>query len=149
VAALWFAGVALSDTRISFEGQSVPVRGARAYVEQDGDVVQRDSPARALWHGFLQVLGGPGSPREVFLLIDGPDFQFVVPCVPTQLARARSFATAICAAGSRPADAPIRRGAGPGFPRATISEQAAGAAREPAPEVPAAQLPSPHPTSNR
>lgn len=149
MAALWFAGVALSDTRISFEGQSVPVRGARAYVEQDGDVVQRDSPGRALWHGFLQVLGGPGSPREVFLLIDGPDFQFVVPCVPTQLSRARSFATAICAAGARPADAPIRRGAGPGFPRATITEQAAGAAVQPASESGPPRSSAPHPTSNR
>ena len=127
MAALWFAGVALSDTRISFEGQSVPVLGARAYVEQDGEVVQRDSPGRALWHGFLQVLGGPRAPREVFLLIDGPGFQFVVPCVPTQLSRARSFATAISTAGARPADAPIRRGAGPGFPRAAIAQQAASA----------------------
>ncbi len=68
---------------------------------------------------------GRDAPREVFLLIDGPGFQFVVPCVPTQLSRARSFATAICTAGARPADAPIRRGAGPGFPRAAIAEQAA------------------------
>ena len=63
MAALWFAGVALSDTRISFEGQSVPVLGARAYVEQDGEVVQRDSPGRALWHGFLQVLRRAATPR--------------------------------------------------------------------------------------
>ena len=81
--------------------------------------------------------------------IDGPDFQFVVPCAPAQLARARSFATAICAAGARPADAPIRRGAGPGFPRAAITEQAAGAAVQPASEAGPPRSSAPHPTSNR
>ncbi len=116
MAALWFAGVALSDTRISFEGQSVPVRGARAYVEEDGDVVRRGSMARTVLH----VLRGPVPPREVFLFVEGPGFQFVVPCDPAQVSRARSFAATISAAGSRPADAPIRRGAGPGFPRGAI-----------------------------
>jgi hypothetical protein len=124
VAALWFAGVALSDARISFEGQSVPAQGARAHVEEDGEVVRRDSPGLALWHGLRQVLRGPDPPREVFLLIDGPGFQFVVPCPPDQVTRARSFAAAVCAAGARPADAPIRRGAGPGFPRSAITRPA-------------------------
>ena len=67
---------------------------------------------------------GRTRPREVFLLVDGPGFQFVVPCRPDQLARARSFAAAVCAAGARPADAPIRRGAGPGFPRSAIARPA-------------------------
>jgi hypothetical protein len=121
MAALWFAGVALSDIRISFEGQSVRVAGARAYVEEDGDVVARASLARVV----LQAMRGHGRPREVFLFVEGPDFQFVVPCEPSQVARARSFAAAISAAGARPADAPIRRSAGPGFPRDAIraSEQ--------------------------
>lgn len=132
MAALWFAGVALSDTRISFEGQSVPVLGARAYVEEDGEVVRRDSPGRALWHGLRSVLRGPDAPREVFLLVDGPGFQFVVPCRPDQLARARTFAVAVCTAGARPADAPIRRGAGPGFPRSAIARPDPALRREPA-----------------
>jgi hypothetical protein len=124
VSALWFAGVALSDTRISFEGQSVPVSGARAYVEEDGDVVRRDSPGRLLWRGMWQALRGRGGPRELFLIVEGPGFQFVVPCDPAQAARARSYASAVSAAGARPADAPIRRGAGPGFPRSAIARSA-------------------------
>jgi hypothetical protein len=140
VSALWFAGVALSDVRISFEGQSAPVGGARAYVEQDGDVVHRDSPAGALVRGLRAALGGRAAARELFLIVDGPGFQFVVPCAPHQAARARTFAAAICAAGSRPADAPIRRGAGPGFPRSAITAEgsprpvADPASARPAPE---------------
>jgi hypothetical protein len=123
VSALWFAGVSLSDVRISFQGQSAPVAGARAYVEQDGDVVQRESPARALVRGLRGAFGGRVAARELFLIVDGPGFQFVVPCEPQQAARARTFAAAICAAGARPADAPIRRGAGPGFPRSAITPE--------------------------
>jgi hypothetical protein len=123
VSALWFAGVSLSDVRISFQGQSVPVAGARAYVEQDGDVVHRESPARALARGLRAALIGRPAARELFLIVDGPGFQFVVPCEPQQVARARTFAAAICAAGARPADAPIRRGAGPGFPRSVIAAE--------------------------
>ena len=133
MAALWFAGVALSDTRISFEGQSVPVAGARAYVEEDGDVVRRDSPGRLLWHGMWQALRGRTRPRELFLIVEGPGFQFVVPCVPTQLSRARSFATAISTAGARPADAPIRREAGPGFPRSTLGADPPPTPAQPSP----------------
>ncbi len=116
MSALWFAGVSLSDVRISFQGQSALVAGARAYVEEDGDVVHRDGPGSALWRGLRAALAGRSAPRELFLIVEGRDFQFVVPCAPQQAARARTFAAAICAAGARPADAPIRRGAGPGFP---------------------------------
>jgi hypothetical protein len=132
VSALWFAGVALSDTRISFEGQSVPVAGARAYVEEDGDVVRRDSPGRLLWHGVLLALRGRMAPRELFLIVEGPGFQFVVPCDPSQAARARSYASAVCSAGARPADAPIRREAGPGFPRSTLGADAPPPPAQPA-----------------
>jgi hypothetical protein len=120
--ALWFAGVALSDIRISFDGQSVPVRGARAYVEEDGEVVRRDSLTRVLPGRLRDVLRGPDHPRELFLLVEGPTFHFVVPCDPELRAEARSFASAICAAGSRPSGAPVRRGAGPGFPRAVLRQ---------------------------
>jgi hypothetical protein len=120
MAALWFAGVALSDRRISFEGQSVPTKGARAYVEEDGDVIRRDSLARLLPGRLVAVLRGLERQREVFLFVEGPTFHFVVPCDPRQRERARTFAVAICTAGSRPADAPIRRTAGPGFPRAAL-----------------------------
>jgi hypothetical protein len=122
MAALWFAGVALSDTRISFDGQSVPVQGARAYVEEDGEVVRRDSLARVLPGRLKDVLRGPDQTRELFLLVDGPDFQFVVPCDPADRAGARAFASAICVAGSRPVGAPARRTAGPGFPRAVLRQ---------------------------
>jgi hypothetical protein len=120
MAALWFAGVALSDRRISFEGQSVPTKGARAYVEEDGDVVHRDSLARVVPPRLLSVLRGRIRPRELYLLVEGPTFHFVVPCDPSQRERARTFAANICAAGARPADAPIRRTAGPGFPREAL-----------------------------
>ena len=120
MAALRFAGVSLSDTRISFEGQSVPVRGARAYVEEDGEVVRRESLVRALPGLIRDVLGGPDLPDELFLLVEGPTFHFVVPCDPRLRSQARAFAAAICVAGTRPAGAPAVRGAGPGFPRAAL-----------------------------
>jgi hypothetical protein len=120
MAALRFAGVSLSDTRISFDGQSVPVRGARAYVEEDGEVVRRDSLTRVLPGLILDVLRGPDVPRELFLLVEGPSFHFVVPCDPALRAQARAFASAICVAGARPAGSPVVRGAGPGFPRAAL-----------------------------
>ena len=117
---MWFAGVALSDTRISFDGQSVPVRGARAYVEEDGEVVRRESLSRVLPGRLRDVLRGPDHPRELFLLVEGPTFHFVVPCQPTWRAEARAFASAICVAGARVSDPPVPRGAGPGFPRAAL-----------------------------
>jgi hypothetical protein len=120
MAAIWFAGVALSDTRLSFEGQSVPVRGARAYVEEDGEVVRRESLSRVLPGRLRDVLRGPDHPRELFLLVEGPSFHFVVPCQPAWRAEARAFASAICVAGARASEAPVRRGAGPGFPRAAL-----------------------------
>jgi hypothetical protein len=120
MAAMWFAGVALSDTRISFEGQSVPVRGVRAYVEEDGEVVRRESLSRVLPGRLLDVLRGPDHPRELFLLVEGPTFHFVVPCHPTWRAEARAFASAICVAGARASDPAQGRGAGPGFPRAAL-----------------------------
>jgi hypothetical protein len=122
MAAQWFAGVALSDTRVSFDGQSVPVRGARAYVEEDGEVVRRESLGRVLPGRLRDVLRGPDHARELFLFIEGPEFQFVVPCEPTQRAEARAFASAICVAGSRPEGAPVERSAGPGFPRSAITD---------------------------
>jgi hypothetical protein len=121
MAAQRFAGVALSDTRISFDGQSVPVRGARAYVEEDGEVVRRESLSRVLPGLLRDVLRGPDHPRELFLLVEGPGFHFVVPCDPTERAEARAFASAICVAGSRPKGAPVERGAGPGFPRSALT----------------------------
>ncbi len=102
MAATWFAGVALSDTRISFEGQSVPVRGARAYVEEDGEVVRRESLSRVLPGRLRDVLRGPDHPRELFLFVEGPSFHFVVPCHPSWRAEARSFASAVCVAGPGP-----------------------------------------------
>jgi hypothetical protein len=120
MAATWFAGVALSDTRISFEGQSVAVRGARAYVEEDGEVVRRESLSRVLPGRLRDVLRGPDHPRELFLFVEGPSFHFVVPCHPSWRAEARSFASAVCVAGSRTPDAPVRRSAGPGFPRSAL-----------------------------
>jgi hypothetical protein len=122
MAALRFAGVTLSDTRISFEGQSVPVRAARAYVEEDGEVVRRESLGRVLPGLIRDVLRGPDHPRELFLLIEGPTFHFVVPCDPAFRSEARAFASAVCVAGARPADAPVRHMAGPGFPRAALKE---------------------------
>lgn len=122
MAAQRFAGVALSDTRISFDGHSVPVRGARAYVEEDGEVVRRESLGRVLPGRLRDVLRGPDHARELFLFIEGPGFQFVVPCDPTQRAEARTFASAVCVAGSRPEGAPVEHGAGPGFPRSALSE---------------------------
>ena len=117
---MWFAGVALSDTRISFEGQSAAVRGARAHVEEDGEVVRRESLSRVLPGRLRDVLRGPDHPRELFLLVEGPTFHFVVPCDPTWRAEARAFASAVCVAGARSADEPVRRGPGPGFPRAAL-----------------------------
>jgi hypothetical protein len=120
MAAMRFAGVGLSDTRISFDGQSVPVRGARAYVEEDGEVVRRESMARVLPGLIRDVLRGPDHQRELFLLVEGPTFHFVVPCDPAQRAEARAFASAICVAGARPPGGPALRGAGPGFPRSAL-----------------------------
>lgn len=120
MSALRFAGVSLSDTRISFEGQSVPVRGARAYVEEDGEVVRRESLTHVLPGLIRDVLRGPELPRDLFLLVEGPTFNFVVPCDPALRSEARAFASAVCVAGARPADAPVVRSAGPGFPRQAL-----------------------------
>ena len=115
-----FAGVALNDSWLSFDGQSVPVRAARAWVEEDGEVVRRESLARVLPGMVREVLRGPRAPRELFLLVEGPTFHFVVPCDPGLRTEAREFASAICVAGARPVDAPAVRGAGPGFPRVAL-----------------------------
>jgi hypothetical protein len=124
MAALRFAGVSLSDSRISFDGQSAPVHGARAYVEEDGEVVRRETLASVLPGLIRDVLRGPDHPRELFLLVEGPSFHFVVPCEPSLRAEAREFASAICVAGARPAGAPLVRGAGPGFPRTALGNPA-------------------------
>ena len=125
MAAMRFAGVSLSDSRISFDGQSVPVRGARAYVEEDGEVVRRETLSRVLPGLIWDVLRGPDHPRELFLLVEGPSFHFVVPCDPALRAEARTFAAAICSAGARPNGLPTVHGAGPGFPRAELGASAA------------------------
>ena len=124
MAALRFAGVALSDSRISFDGQSVPVLGARAYVEEDGEVVRRETLTRVLPGLIRDVLRGPDHPHELFLLVEGPTFHFVVPCEPALRSEARAFAAAICVAGARPQGAPGVHGAGPGFPRAALGTPA-------------------------
>jgi hypothetical protein len=116
-----FAGVALGAHVISFEGQSGPLPGVRAYVEEDGEVVRRVSPTSPAGFGrLLDVLRGQDHPREVFLIIDGRGFQFIVPCDPEERLRAREFAAAVCAAGDRPAGGPERRPAGPGFAREVL-----------------------------
>ena len=122
MAALWFAGVALSDTRISFEGQSVPVRGARAYVEEDGEVVRRESLSRVLPGRLRDVLRGPDHPRELFLLVEGPGFHFVVrasrPAGRGPRLRLRDLRRRR-PPGGRPGGA----GRGPGFPRAALTRR--------------------------
>jgi hypothetical protein len=113
-----FAGVALGAHVISFEGQSGALPGVRAYVEEDGEVVRRvTSAGPASLSRLLDVLRGQEHPREVFLIIEGRGFQFIVPCDPAQRLPAREFAAAVNAAGARPASEPVRRPAGPGFAR--------------------------------
>jgi hypothetical protein len=116
-----FAGVALGAHVISFEGQSGALPGVRAYVEEDGEVVRRVTSAGPATLGrLLDLLRGQEHPREVFLIIEGRGFQFIVPCEPAQRLRAREFAGAVSAAGSRTPTVALRRPAGPGFAREVI-----------------------------
>lgn len=99
-----FAGVTLQGDTVSFKRESQPVNGVQAVVETAGELRKRSTITRTLGGG---VLFGPAGAvvgalfrkkkdaRELYLLIDGPKYAWVVEVSPSKGAAARKFAAAV------------------------------------------------------
>jgi hypothetical protein len=119
--AVRFAGVALGAYDVSFDGQSGALAGVRAWVEEDGAVVRRlpDSAVSAVeW--VVGAVRGQEHPREIYLVVEGAGFRFIVPVTSGERSAARTFAGLVSQAGAQPRSAARELRAGPGFARSSL-----------------------------
>ncbi|GEL19345.1 hypothetical protein [Pseudonocardia asaccharolytica] len=98
------AGVVLDGDEVVWNGERRPVAGVSAVVDTAGNINRRVTATRLVAVGvFALALKKKQDDREVFLLVDGPEFQWVVDVPPAKLAAARSFAARLTTAGRRAA----------------------------------------------
>lgn len=94
------AGVYLDGREIVWGAERRPVTGVTATVDTAGNINRRVTATRLVAVGvFALALKKKQDDREVFLLIDGPDFQWVVDVDPKKAAEARKFAARVNTAG--------------------------------------------------
>lgn len=99
-----FSGVSLYVDAITHDGSRRGLQGVSASVESAGEITKRMTATRVIGGGLLfgpagAVIGALAKKkrddRELYLYVDGPDFQWVVPVDPTAGAVARAFAARI------------------------------------------------------
>lgn len=88
-----FEGVVLTSTEIRYKEEGGPVAGARASVETAGDIDRRVTVTRLVLTGpFAFALRKKKDKRQLFLLVEGEGFGFVVEVNPKKVAEAHKFA---------------------------------------------------------
>lgn len=88
------AGITLTGTLISYQGDTRPVAGVSATVEQTGEVSARSTATRTLLlkqKGWQKKMDN----RELWITVDGPDFQWAVNVPVRASGTARRFVAAI------------------------------------------------------
>lgn len=119
--AVRFAGVALGAYDVSFDGQSGPLEGVRSWVEEDGAVVRRlPDGAIAAVSWLVDTVRAQEHHREIYLVVEGSGFRFVVPVEVRERSAAREFAALVSRAGAQPRVAARELRAGPGFARSAL-----------------------------
>ena len=101
-----FAGMALGADTISLDGETRSLAGVTATLDVSGNINRRITATRLVATGVLALAWRKAQDdRELWLLVDGPDFQWVMRIAAKGEAAARAYAARIntAARGSRPA----------------------------------------------
>lgn len=97
-----FEGVKLVKGEIEYGREKQPIAGVTATVESVGDLQSRITGTRLLMTGpFALAFRKKKDNRELFLTIDGPDFQWLVDVDPKKQKDAREFAAKVNTAARR------------------------------------------------
>lgn len=97
-----FEGVAITDGRVAYKGQTVALAGVTASVETAGQIERRVTVTRLATIGFWALLAKKRKDnRELYLLVDGADGAFVASVNPKQGEKARAFAARLNTLGKR------------------------------------------------
>lgn len=97
-----FPDLKITDGRIECKKQGAgPLAGARAHVDTAGDIDRRVTATRLLLTGpFAFGLRKKKDTRELYLLVEGDGFAFVLPVDPKKGLEARQVAARITTLGS-------------------------------------------------
>ncbi len=87
-----FEGMSANGEALFYKGRGYELVGVSARVETDGEVVRRYTATRILFTGvFALAIKKKKDNRELFVVIEGQDFAFVVDCEPKKSKQARLF----------------------------------------------------------
>lgn len=103
-----FGGMTVTDDSVTYKGEQHSLEGVVAHVETAGELTRRATLTRTAVGGF--IFGGAGAivgalltkkkdTRALYLMVDGPDFAWVVKVPLRQDQAARRFASQLNAAG--------------------------------------------------
>lgn len=92
-----FAGITYTDTTIQLGDDVRPLAGVTVEVEASGSINRRVTATRLVAGG---IVGGllfrkKQDDRDIVMLVDGPEFQWLLPIHPKGIAAARSYATRV------------------------------------------------------
>lgn len=103
-----FAGITIGKDSVTYKGEARPLEGVVAHVETAGELTRRATLTRTAVGGF--IFGGAGAivgalltkkkdTRALYLMVEGPEFAWVVKVPFRQDQSARRFAATLSAAG--------------------------------------------------
>lgn len=96
-----FGGVVVDGSTITYKGERHPIAGTRATVDSAGAIDKRVTATRLLLTGpFAFGLRKKKDTRELYLLVEGPGFAWVVEVNPKLGKQARQFAATVNQAGA-------------------------------------------------
>ena len=99
-----FADLYLLKDGVWYKGEEHPLAGVRAAVETGGDIERRITATRLVLTGvFALALRKKKDHRDMFLIVEGPGFSWLVEASPKKLIQARKFANQINDAAARAA----------------------------------------------
>lgn len=94
------SGLVLTSEQITYQGRTVSIIGAEAHVDSAVGAQSRVTATRVLAFGVF-ALAAKKQHGSVYLTVEHPDYQFVVPFPAQKEALAREFAARINIAGRR------------------------------------------------
>ncbi|NMM16642.1 MAG: hypothetical protein HHJ11_18815 [Phycicoccus sp.] len=95
-----FGGIRLIGDKVMYGGDTWPVAGTTARVEQGADVAKRVTATRLLALGVF-ALAVKKQQGHVFLTLEGPELDIAVEVLAKKEGDARKFAAKVNAAGKR------------------------------------------------
>ena len=92
-----FAGITFTDTEIQLGDDVRPLAGVTVAVEASGSINRRVTATRLVAGG---IVGGllfrkKQDDRDIVMLVDGPEFQWLIPIHPKGIAAARAYAARV------------------------------------------------------